>query len=918
MKKCSLKLIHIFLISVTFELSAQEYTAPKLKQDNVGNQNASARVSAITEPINQFKAPEIIPPSPDVSSLGKFGEIPVSLYSGIPSIDVPIYTINAKNINVPVGISYHAGGIRVEEMASQVGLGFALQAGGTIFRTVMGRADDKVGGFLYKNTPYSPEYLQNLHSTVPNSSYAVVNPAVSNPIRNKWDVYDALLKYYDSQPDIYQYSFLGRSGKFTIDRNNRTVGIPIPYVPLKITIQYDASNQENESGTTVENPPSSNPYYGTMIGFTVVDENGTKYIFNDKDQTQIINIDPRRPTTYQSFYSAWQLTKIIPQSGSIIDFTYDNYTQNYRRWVAQDRKIKDIYSCPTIIGSNGLAVDDNFIQRTQTQTRIFGKRIKEIKWDNGKVVFTPEVNNRQDILDKALSQISVYDINDNKVKEMKLYHSYFNEFTDDEYTFFNTANSIYSQPNLGRLRLDSLQQVLGSANFPPYVFKYEAGDLPHRYSTQVDHWGYYNGASTNTSLHPKVFVGNQIIGNANRHTNINYSKIGTLKEIKYPTGGRTEFTFESHDTWAKDWEVGAGYREAPLAGNSDVIYHTISTGTYIKYINNFPHPNQQTITVPTNGRSFKMSSIINNDYIDLVRLYIYQGSTMISNVPLEVGREFFLQGGNYQVFFAIADIGMGNVPLTSSIQTNLSGSVIVGETTNNFHNKPVGGLRITKITDYTSNGIASTKQFSYRQENNAAQSSGRLIQTPQYAYIKAEQKISYRNDQATNSYIPDIVFTCDDVYLTASSTAPLTQTKGAYIGYDYVEVLQDQNGTNGKTAHSFTSPVNYPDVVDVTYPFAPNTDFDWKRGYERQIKQYRKKSDNTYTLTKVITNVENVESVYTNQLAIIPSCDLYGIRFNALNQPVLGCFHPNFKSYTISSGWMNTKSTTETIYNSVD
>lgn len=917
MKKKHLILVLLFLIIVTFGLSAQQYTAPKLKQNNAGNQKASARVSAITDPINQFKAPEIIPPSPDVSSLGKFGEIPVGLYSGIPSIDVPIYTISAKNINVPIGISYHAGGIRVEEIASQIGLGFALQAGGTITRTVLGRADDKVGGFLYKNTPYSPEYLQNLHSTVPNSSYAVVNPAVSNPIRNKWDVYDALLKYYDSQPDIYQYSFLGRSGKFTIDRNNRTVGIPIPYVPLKITIQYDASNQENESGTTVENPPSSNPYYGTMIGFTIIDENGTKYIFNDKDQTQIINIDPRRPTTYQSFYSAWQLTKVIPESGSIIDFTYDNYGQYYRRWVAQDRKIKDIYSCPTITDSYGLAVDDNFIQRTQTQTSIVGKRIKEIKWDNGKVVFTPEVNNRQDILDKALSQISVYDINNNKVKEMKLYHSYFNEFTDDEYTFFNTANSIYSQPNLGRLRLDSLQQVSGSVNFPPYVFKYESGDLPHRYSTQVDHWGYYNGANTNTSLHPKVFVGNQIIGNANRHTNINYSKIGTLKEIKYPTGGRTEFIFESHDTWAKDWEVGAGYREAPLAGNNDVIYHTISTGNYIKYINNFPHPNQQTITVPTNGRSFKISSIVNNDNIDLVRLYIYQSTTMIINVPLEAGSEFFLQGGNYQVFLAIADIGTGNVPLTSSIQTNLSGSEIVGATTNNFYNKPVGGLRVFKIIDYTSNnGIASTKQFSYRQESNSSQSSGRLIQTPLYAYKKTEEKLSY--SLVSGSSVPNILYTCDDIYLTATSTAPLTQTKGAYIGYDYVEVFQDQDGANGKVAHYFTSPIDYPDEVDISYPFAPNTDFDWKRGYERQVKQYKKKSNGIYSLTKVITNIENIEPVYTNQLAIIPSCDFYGVRYRFENDYTFGCKYPNFKSYTISSGWMNTKQTTETTYNSAD
>lgn len=70
----------------------------------------------------------VIPPSPEAASLGKFGEVPVSYYTGIPDISIPLVQIAEKNLAVNVGLSYHAGGIKVEETASRVGLGWALNA----------------------------------------------------------------------------------------------------------------------------------------------------------------------------------------------------------------------------------------------------------------------------------------------------------------------------------------------------------------------------------------------------------------------------------------------------------------------------------------------------------------------------------------------------------------------------------------------------------------------------------------------------------------------------------------------------------------------------------------------------------------------------------------------------------------------
>src|SRR5687768_15138488 len=72
----------------------------------------------------------VLPPSPTAASLGKYASIPVGHYTGVPNINIPIYTISSGPLQLPISMSYHAGGIKVEEVASAVGLGWTLNAGG--------------------------------------------------------------------------------------------------------------------------------------------------------------------------------------------------------------------------------------------------------------------------------------------------------------------------------------------------------------------------------------------------------------------------------------------------------------------------------------------------------------------------------------------------------------------------------------------------------------------------------------------------------------------------------------------------------------------------------------------------------------------------------------------------------------------
>ena len=70
----------------------------------------------------------VLPSSPNAAALGKFGDVPVSAYTGVPNISVPIAELKGKYLSMPISLSYHAGGVKVDEVASRMKL---LVLGGT-------------------------------------------------------------------------------------------------------------------------------------------------------------------------------------------------------------------------------------------------------------------------------------------------------------------------------------------------------------------------------------------------------------------------------------------------------------------------------------------------------------------------------------------------------------------------------------------------------------------------------------------------------------------------------------------------------------------------------------------------------------------------------------------------------------------
>lgn len=89
--------------------------------------------------------PQFTNMTPEAASLGRYGAFQVSEYSGAANISIPLYTVKSGDVSFPINLYYDATGIKVEQDATFVGLGWNLSYGGMISHIVCGKDDFREG-----------------------------------------------------------------------------------------------------------------------------------------------------------------------------------------------------------------------------------------------------------------------------------------------------------------------------------------------------------------------------------------------------------------------------------------------------------------------------------------------------------------------------------------------------------------------------------------------------------------------------------------------------------------------------------------------------------------------------------------------------------------------------------------------------
>src|SRR5690554_2385777 len=237
-----------------------------------------------------IELPNVIGPSPEVAALAKYVEMPVNHSTGIPQIEIPIHTVSEGSLQLPISLSYHAGGIRVNEEASSVGLGWSLMAGGVIGRTIKGKPDDDFYGYMYNN--FSVEHV-NLLPLFQRPDYFANN---------------------DTQPDIFFFNFMGYSGRFQFVKESSGSGYFKQLKENNITIDFDTDQQNRLVRFVLTTPDGTKYYFGKSKDFSreAIEETTSMYY------TYPLQIMPN-----QVVATAWNLLEIETVTEEKIKLHYD-------------------------------------------------------------------------------------------------------------------------------------------------------------------------------------------------------------------------------------------------------------------------------------------------------------------------------------------------------------------------------------------------------------------------------------------------------------------------------------------------------------------------------------------------------------------------------------------------------------------
>jgi Family of unknown function (DUF5977) len=773
------------------------------------------------------RIPKVVPPSPDAAALQKYGDIPISAYTGTPNISIPLYEIKSGNISIPISISYNASGIKVADESSRVGLGWVLNAGGVISRSVVGGDDFEFQTYSYNNQttfeiPKAPRFDQAQNYNIKEgcnvtlSGYGINYTIPSNIFSDGGN--------YDLQPDQYSYNFNGHSGKFILRRNRDAVLNNKEKIDIKV-LGSDATSWE------IKTPD------GVLYKFeqfeTYVDYGGGG--------------GPHK--------SSWYLTKIISATGRTVDFLYSSNSAYIH---SAGSYFESKPGANLAANTSGSTVASPF---TYYSAAVPGKwytnlYLSKIVFDNGEVQFN-YLSDRLDISgDVRLTNIQVYSKKQGEpvnqlIKTWTFSQSYF-----EGSNLGGGNNPNVSLENLSkRMKLSSLQETAGSSQLPSYQFFYnnesdQPSSLPAKISFSRDHWGYYNGKN-NTSLIPSFVTGSSsdpiafYLGTMGdqRDPDPGKNQLFILNKIKYPTGGFTQFEYETHDFDATNSEINnhsyfvnqTSVVSVPFGSS---IYSNNVSGTYYSADFNFAnmYGSAQTINMNvyfsvtslpyssigvlnpitysfektgsgSSGDAYLMSNV--NATPPNPQIISSGSPPIISGLYLTVS--FIITPGTYRFKVTlpantqIYTIGVGGAynAAVQNIPTVNNGEIVQNA---GFG----GGLRIKRITDYSDvSTISKLRKYNYHyQLNGNTYSYGRRMANPNYSYF------SEMTGVANPDHLPDqtdIIATSNVLIRESDSNIPLNGSAGGCaVGYDKVEELMGENGENGKTIYEYQ---NQPDVI---------------------------------------------------------------------------------------------------------
>ena len=529
-------------------------------------------------------------PTPTAASIARFGDVPVSPFTGLPSISIPLYSFNVVGLELPLRLDYDASGVQMNVLPGWVGHNWSLAAGGVITRTVNDIPDEFICPSHDPGRYYFFNYFQS-HSALQNIDYS------SNPTSVLKSLLDGPL-IYDLEPDVFTFNFLGHHGQFFLGNDGQWKVLSED----NLDIEFNVNDYQNHLlKPFIEKYPytaASDDQPKTIEGFRIIDGDGFVYEFGFDTDAIEYNTDFMRQSQSEKLSSwiatSWYLRNIKDRYGNILySFTYERgeffaqFHHAYQSTTADGSNSWTNYAPLSITGGgfsfSGLQVTNwNFPLSATLNAPVYLRRIDAA--DGSYAEFNTTVQD-QSYLHNSLAEIigepvyaklrslatgemvpqgNIFEYLENTkysayhVLELSEWWNQTNLFVatgtrrlnnikigsslTTDYNIIKLDYAMDSRPHLRQVRWEEPYNGTGVADRKYKLIYDRYGTIPSDYLTRkVDHWGYFK-----SQPFPLSYNNLEQTFKSYRQPEEDYIKRGALTGIIYPTGGMSVLEYEAN------------------------------------------------------------------------------------------------------------------------------------------------------------------------------------------------------------------------------------------------------------------------------------------------------------------------------------------------------------------------------------
>ena len=550
--------------------------------------------------------------SPNSAEIGKYGRTPVNYFTGTPSIKLPLTSLEGKGINIPVYLSYHAGGNKPDQHPGWVGQGWSLRAGGQINRVVKGISEDELTSTdAPLNQTNGFGYLSHMERTQ----------------QGTWTEQD-LMNFMIGQsvgdygPDEFQINLEDLSASFYFYSADSVAIVSKTGEDFKVEIELNTTSYEIiVFSDRMNKSPVTAPAFSYIKQIDIIRNDGSRYVFGGDESAIEFALYQKSHYSVGSnhevnsniwdsytYANSWMLSRIEKPGGEQIIFTYEHdglplirsvchsgyiYASNAGNIVYDSRNagvyhtyaddpylgVNYVFTLPSYLtGITSLITKDTLsFSRSRSTELKYPVTENEILWVLGDYRYLPGYNHN------IGGGVTMMDYLDQRNYFMQL---------DSIVGKRVIIDLNYTSSTEERLKLLSvnISPSAGDAGNFSYSMSYNPLSLPAYNAKKSDSWGYFNDK----------FYGNIPYASlaSYRTSDVQKMQAEILTSITWPTGGRTSFDYEAH--------------------------------TYSKRVDRFPFHLVDTSGVAGGLRIKRISDISGVDTL-LSRTYLYEDSLGLSS-----------------------------------------------------------------------------------------------------------------------------------------------------------------------------------------------------------------------------------------------------------------------------------------------